>query len=106
MNEHLSKLGDAIESAAASDSSSRHARRRRLSPRLLIAAGVLAIAIPGAAIATTALTGTDQAALSIPTGILSLAGTNPTCTVVRQDSEYHCALPRRAAPEVSDVKHT
>src|SRR3954471_23918383 len=106
MNEHLSKLGDAIESAAASDSSSRHARRRRLSPRLLIAAGVLAIAIPGVAIATTALTGTDEVARSIPAGTLSLAGTNPTCTVVRQDVEYHCTLARAPAPEVSDWKGT
>src|SRR3982751_1859147 len=106
MNEHLSKLGDAIESAAASDISSHHARRRRFSPRLLIAAGVLAIAIPGVAIATTALTGTDEVARSIPAGTLSLAGTNPTCTVVRQDVEYHCALAQAPAPEVSDWKGT
>jgi hypothetical protein len=77
-----------------------------LSPRLVIAAGVLAIAVPGVAIATTALTGTDEVARSIPAGTLSLAGTNPTCTVVRQDVEYHCALANPPAPEVSDWKGT
>ena len=39
-------------------------------------------------------------------GTLSLAGTNPTCTVVRQDVEYHCALAKAPAPEVSDWKGT
>ena len=72
----------------------------------MIAAGVLAVAIPGVAIATTALIGTDDVARSIPAGTLSLAGTNPTCTVVRQDVEYHCALAKAPAPEVSDWKGT
>ena len=106
MNERLLRLGDAIESAAAADMSSHARRRRRLSPRIIIAAGVLAIAIPGVAIATTALIGTDEVARSIPAGTLSLAGTNPTCTVVRQDVEYHCTLATAPAPEVSDWKGT
>jgi hypothetical protein len=106
MNEQLTRLGDAIENAAAADISSRHRRGRRLSPRIMIAAGVLAVAIPGVAIATTALIGTDDVARSIPAGTLSLAGTNPTCTVVRQDVEYHCALAKAPAPEVSDWKGT
>ena len=105
MNERLIRLGDAIENAAASDLASPR-RRRRLSPRLVIAAGVLAVAIPGVAIATTALTGTDEVARSIPAGTLSLAGTRPTCTVVRQDVEYHCTLAKAPAPEVSDWKGT
>ncbi|MFL6034463.1 MAG: hypothetical protein ACJ74I_05255 [Gaiellaceae bacterium] len=106
MNEQLITLGDAIETAAAADLSSHGRRRRRLSPRIIIAAAVLAIAIPGVAIATTALTGTDEVARSIPAGTLSLAGTNPTCTVVRQDVEYHCTLAKAPAPEVSDWKGT
>ncbi|MFL5938641.1 MAG: hypothetical protein ACJ76U_17575 [Gaiellaceae bacterium] len=106
MNEQLIRLGDAIETAAAADLSSHGRRRRRLSPRIIIAAAVLAIAIPGVAIATTALTGTDEVARSIPAGTLSLAGTNPTCTVVRQDVEYHCTLAKAPAPEVSDWKGT
>ncbi|MFL6016402.1 MAG: hypothetical protein ACJ74V_02570 [Gaiellaceae bacterium] len=106
MNEQLITLGDAIETAAAADLSSHGRRRRRLSPRIIIAAAVLAIAIPGVAIATTALMGTDEVARSIPAGTLSLAGTNPTCTVVRQDVEYHCTLAKAPAPEVSDWKGT
>ena len=57
-------------------------------------------------IATTALTGTDEVARSLPAGTLSLAGTSPTCTVVRQDVEYHCTLAKAPAPEVSDWKGT
>ena len=106
MNEQLIRLGDAIESAATADLPSARVRRRRLSPRLVIAAGVLAVAIPGVAIATTALIGTDDVARSIPAGTLSLAGTSPTCTVVRQDVEYHCTLAKAPAPEVSDWKGT
>jgi hypothetical protein len=106
MNERLIRLGDAIENAAASDLASPRRRRRRLSPRLVIAAGVLAVAIPGVAIATTALVGTDDVARSIPAGTLSLAGTSPTCTIVRQDVEYHCTLATAPAPEVSDWKGT
>lgn len=106
MNERLIRLGDAIENAAASDLASPRRRRRRLSPRLVIAAGVLAVAIPGVAIATTALIGTDDVARSIPAGTLSLAGTRATCTVVRQDVEYHCTLAKAPAPEVSDWKGT
>jgi hypothetical protein len=106
MNEQLIRLGDAIESAAAADISSHGRRRRLLSPRIMIAAGVLAVAIPGVAIAATALIGTDELARSIPAGTLSLAGTNPTCTVVRQDVEYHCTLAKAPAPEVSDWNGT
>jgi hypothetical protein len=106
MNERLIRLGAAIENAAASDIASPRRRRRRLSPRLVIAAGVLAVAVPGVAIATTALVGTDGVARSIPAGTLSLAGTSPTCTVVRQDVEYHCTLAKAPAPEVSDWKGT
>ena len=106
MNDSLTRLGDAIENAAASDLSSRRPQRRRLSPRVMIAAGVLAVAIPGVAIATTVLTGTDDVARSMPAGTLSLAGTDPTCTAVRQGVEYHCALAKAPAPEVSDWKGT
>ena len=106
MNERLIRLGDAIENAAASDLASPRRLRRRLSPRLVIAAGVLAVAIPGVAIATTVLVGTDDVARSLPAGTLSLSGTSPTCTVVRQDLEYHCTLAKAPAPEVSDWKGT
>ena len=106
MTERLIKLGDALESAGASDLASRSTRRRLASPRLVLALAVLAIAVPGVAIATTALIRNDDVAASLPAGTLSLAGTSPTCTVVRQDVEYHCVLAHAPAPEVSDWKGT
>ena len=106
MTEQLARLGDALEGAAAADLTSRSGRRGLTSPRLALIVGVLAIAIPSVAIATTVLIHSDDVAKSLPAGTLSLAGTNPTCTVVRQDVEYHCVLARAPAPEVSDWKGT
>jgi hypothetical protein len=106
MTAQLTRLGDALEDAAAADLASRRPLRRLVSPRLAIALAVLAVAIPSVAIATTKLIGTDEVAQSIPAGTLSLAGTSPTCTVVRQDVEYHCTLAKAPAPEVSDWKGT
>ncbi len=42
----------------------------------------------------------------MPAGTLALAGTEPTCTVVAQDVEFHCVLTHPPAPEVSDWKGT
>jgi hypothetical protein len=42
----------------------------------------------------------------MPAGTLSLAGTEPTCTVVEKNVEFHCLLARAPAPEVSDWKGT
>jgi hypothetical protein len=93
----LSSLGDAIERAAAADLPRRRPRRR-----LALAAAAVAIAVPGFAFAADRLTGGDEVAASMPAGTLSLAGTEPTCTVVEQDVEYHCVLAHPPAPEVSD----
>lgn len=102
--EQLGKLGSALEAAARQDL----ARRRRLRPRrIAIAAVALAILVPGAAIAADRLLTTpDQVAESMPAGTLSLAGTEPTCTVVRDGVEYHCVLAKAPAPEVSNWKGT
>jgi hypothetical protein len=54
----------------------------------------------------TQLIGTDDVEQSLPAGTLSLAGTNPTCTVVEQGIEYLCVLEHAPAPEVSDWKGT
>jgi hypothetical protein len=100
----LQRLGDALESAASANLSSSSARVRRM--RLAIAAFVVAVLIPGVALAASQLIGTDEVAQSLPAGTLALAGTNPTCTVVEQDVEYLCRLERAPAPEVSDWKGT
>jgi hypothetical protein len=104
----LARLGDALEDGASADLhfSPRQPLRRRLSARLAVAVAVLAIVVPGVALAATQLIGTDDVEQSLPAGTLSLAGTNPTCTVVEQDVEYLCVLQHAPAPEVSDWKGT
>jgi hypothetical protein len=100
LSAELATLGDALERAAAADLG-RPARRlpRR---RLALVAVVAAIAIPSIAFAADKLTSTDEVAASMPAGTLSLAGTEPTCTVVQADVEFHCVLAHAPAPEVSD----
>jgi hypothetical protein len=104
----LRRLGDALEEAATADLASAPAARRRsyVSRRVAVVAVALAIVVPGVALAATQLIGTDAVEQSLPAGTLSLAGTEPTCTVVEQDVEYHCVLARAPAPEVSDWKGT
>ena len=100
----LDRLGDELERAAAADLV--RGRKRRVRRRLAVAIAALAVAVPSAAVATEKLIGEDDVARSLPAGTLSLAGTNPTCTVVEQDVEYRCVLARPPAPEVADWKGT
>jgi len=93
----LDRLGDTLERAAARDLG-RMRRRRRLAG----AAVALAIVVPGGAFAAERLISNDDVAASLPAGTLSLAGTEPACTTVKQDVEYHCVLAKAPAPEVSD----
>ena len=104
----LHRLGDALEGATEADLRSEPAapRRRRISTRLAVAVAVLAVLIPGVALAASQLIGTEEVAESLPAGTLALAGTNPTCTVIVQDVEYLCTLEHAPAPEVSDWKGT
>ena len=97
----LNDLGDALERAAAADL----ATRRRRPRKLLLVAAALAVAIPGLAFAANALISSEEVAASLPAGTRMLQGTEPRCTVVRQDVEYRCVLTKPiAAPEVSDMK--
>jgi hypothetical protein len=98
----LDRLGDVLEAAAVRDL--RTARRPRR--RLLAAALAAAALVPAAAIAGAHLISNDDVAKSLPAGTLSLAGTEPTCTTVRDGVEYHCVLARPPAPEVPDWKGT
>jgi hypothetical protein len=104
----LERLGDELERATNVDLASRPApqRGRRVSRRLVIAVAALVIAIPGLAIAADQLTSSSDVAQSMPAGTLALAGTDPTCTVVTQDVEFHCTLAKAPAPEISDWKNT
>ena len=94
----LDRLGDALE-AAASRSLATPKRPRRAVVAVALAALVL---VPAAAIAGSKLISNDEVASSMPAGTLSLAGTDPTCTTVKDGVEYHCVLAKAPAPEVAD----
>jgi len=111
LDPQLTALGDRLERAANADLAAAAARTatrrpRRISRRIAIAIAALAIAVPGVAIAADQLISTDDVAQSMPAGTLALAGTEPTCTVVTKDVEFHCVLKHAPAPEVSDWKGT
>ena len=102
----LNQLGDALERCAERDLKPRVGARRITGRRLAVALAVLAVVVPGAAIAVGSLTGPDQVAQSMPAGTLALAGTEPTCTVVKDNVEFHCVLAHAPAPEISDWRGT
>jgi hypothetical protein len=99
----LTRLGDELERAARRELRPRPRRRRR---RIALAAVAALVIVPGAAVAGYELISEDDVASSIPAGTLALAGTEPDCTVVRENVEFHCVLARPPAPEVSDWKGT
>jgi hypothetical protein len=95
----LTRLGEALEQAAAAHlAAGTHSRRTRW----ILAAAVVCVAIPGLAFAANSLLSTDEVARSLPAGTLALLGTEPTCTVVQANVEYHCTLAKAPAPELSD----
>jgi hypothetical protein len=101
----LTRLGSALEASARADL----ARGRfswRPSKRIAVVAAALAVAIPGVAIAADLLISNDQVAASMPAGTLALAGTEPKCTTVKADVEFHCVLAKAPAPEVTDWSGT
>jgi hypothetical protein len=102
----LARLGDELERAAAADLAAAGALParpgRRVSRRLVVAIAALAILVPGVAIAASQLTSAGDVAQSMPAGTLALAGTEPSCTIVTPDVEFHCTLGRAPAPEVSN----
>ena len=105
----LDALGDRLERAAAADLAAGArpvaARRgRRVSRRLAVLVAVLAIGATGVAIAADQLISTGDVAQSMPAGTLALAGTEPTCTVVTTDVEFHCVLAKAPASEVTDAQ--
>jgi hypothetical protein len=102
MEARLSELGDRLEEATRRNV----APRRRVRRRLAVAAVALAVLIPSAAFAAVHFTSNDEVAESIPAGTLWLANTEPSCTTVTQDVEYHCTLAKAPGNEVSDWKGT
>lgn len=101
LDSRLNRLGDELERACARDLA--RARPRRTRRMVLLVAAVAAILGGAAAIAADELTSNDVAH-SLPAGTAALIGTDPTCTVVKQDIEYRCVLAKPPYPEVSDWK--
>jgi hypothetical protein len=98
-DDRLADLGAVLHAAATADLA-RSARRRR---RRTIA-GVMtatAIALPGAALATSALISNDEVARTIPAGVWALAGSHPQCTTIRADVEFDCVL--TTLPRAGDI---
>jgi hypothetical protein len=114
----LIRLGDALEAAATADLRRRGAsapmtasgppRRRglRVPRRVAVIAVALVVLVPGAAVAANSLFGPAEVAAGLPAGTLALAGTEPTCTEVRAEVEYHCTLAKPPSDEVADWKGT
>lgn len=100
--ETLDRLGDALEAAAQRNLATLKRPRRGI-----IAAVVAAVVlVPAAAVAGAKLISNGDVAKSLPAGTLSLAGTDPTCTTVKDGVEYRCVLAKAPAPEVSDWNGT
>jgi hypothetical protein len=102
LSPRLAQLGNALEASAEADLAGPRRSRRRLA-MIAVAAAIL---IPGAAFAADHLISNHDVARSMPAGTLSLAGTEPTCTTVKADIEFHCVLAKAPAPEVADWRGT
>jgi hypothetical protein len=105
-DDRLDRLGDALQDAAAADLRRRPAPaparpRRRLTRRAALGLVAAAIAVPGVAVAATQLLSSDDVAASMPAGTKMLIGTDPTCTVVRDQVEYTCTLARAPQGEIA-----
>jgi hypothetical protein len=114
----LSQLGDALREAVAADiagaeevraartpSGEAKFRRRtqskhRIGARTALVLVAAALAVPAAAIATGAFSSEQQVADAIPAGNFSFAGSEPTCTAVREGLEYDCVLDQAPNGEV------
>lgn len=106
----LESLGDALELAAARDLAARPGAprrpRRRFSRRLVVGLVSAAVAIPALAVAAGQLVDEGTVADSLPAGTRALIGTDPSCTVVREDVEYHCTLARAPSTEGAPLDWT
>lgn len=105
----LDDLGAALHAAARQDLAAderpavprrpRSRRTRRI--QLAIALGTLVVAIPAAAFATGVLSPDQEVAHGVANLEWMMAGTEPTCTTLREGVEYDCTLaepPQEEAP--------
>jgi hypothetical protein len=97
----LQHLGDALHRATTADVRPAEMPARPRRRRMVAALVVAVIAIPGAALAASALISDSQVAQSLPQGTLALLHTHPTCTTVTAGVEYDCTL-QKAPSGVGD----
>ncbi len=102
----LERLGDDLERACASDLALARRPRLRVTRRMALVAAIVGAVLGGAAALAADQLSTSDVAQSLPAGTAALIGTDPSCTVVKQDVEYHCVLAKPPYPEVSDWKGT
>jgi len=102
----LTRLGDALEQSAAVDRPTPRTGRRLSRRRVVPVVALVAVVATGASIAAVKLTTGAQVAASIPAGTLWLAGTEPSCTVVKEDVEYHCVLTNPPSSALGDWNGT
>lgn len=98
LSPQLARLGDELEHACAANLAARPRRVRRT----VLVAVVVASVLGGAAAVAAEQLSTNEVANSLPAGTAALIGTDPTCSVVKQDVEYRCVLAKPPVPEVSD----
>jgi hypothetical protein len=101
LDERLTRLGDALESAARTDLRPLPRRRRRIAIATVAVAAVLS---GGAAIASQLLGG--DVSSSMLAGAAIFEGTHPTCTEVVKGVEWSCVLDRAPQHEVDDFTGT
>jgi hypothetical protein len=105
LDPRLARIGEALHAAAQADlraqDAAAEAPGRRVPRRLATGLVVAAVALPGGAYAASQLLSTDDVARSMPAGTLMLAGTEPTCTVVTEQVEYHCTLAHTPQGEIA-----
>lgn len=108
MSDTLRHFGAALEQAVAADiAAATAARRRRRRARggwlWLFAA---ALGLTGVAAATHRYFDEATVARSLPAGTLALLDTQPTCTEVRPQVEFHCVLDVPPQAELADWSGT
>jgi hypothetical protein len=99
-HDRLARLGEALDRAVRADLAAHSGARRRVRRPRRVAAGaaLTAVLVPAAAVAATQLLSPGQVAASLPTGTKALIGTDPSCTVVTANVEYHCVLAKAPDP--------
>lgn len=97
----LDRLGDALMASARDDLAARERpapasrpRPRRKRRVLLVTALVVAVAVPATAFATGIFSPDQEVAHGVSSLEWQMAGTEPTCTALRQGVEYDCTLSR------------